>query len=139
MRLKLTIILLSMAISLPVLSDEISPPEFTTPPIEFVNQHEIAFRWDNDRLEKVEDVFLIGDFKDQKATFYLKTIGNNHHMCHVVGNAEKEDGGYIFSYKDCQLKIEYTDIEAKVIDAGGKCKNYFCGMMAYLNSEFKKK
>lgn len=132
-------ILLLITSPLFAIADEVPLPEFKSPPLEYANRHDIAYKWDNNRLEQVDDVLLIGDVTDKKLTFYVKTIGNNHHMCNVAGDAQKEGDHYLFTYQQCQLQIKFDSRKAMVSDAAGQCRKYFCGMMGYIQSEFRKK
>ncbi len=123
--------------ALPINADEISPPDFEGEVIEFSNEHEISYRWDKNRIEVVEDRLVIGNIRNDGATIVIKTIGNNHHMCHVRGKVKKEQDRYLFNYRDCQLVIEHDDEQASVKDIDWKCQKHFCGRMGYLESQFK--
>ncbi len=130
---------LTLLIPAALLADEIEPPRFKSAPLEFVNIHQTAFRWNNDRLETVSDILLIGDEENKMAMIYIKTIGNNYHMCNVAGEAKKEGKLYVFRHQDCHLTIQHDSNEAKVSDVDGKCKRYFCGMMGNLMRSSRKK
>lgn len=120
------------------IADEVQVPKFKSPPIEFTNRHEITYKWDNNRTEQVDDLLLIGDVTDKKLTFYVKTIGNNHHMCYATGDAQKEGDRYLFIYQQCRLQIKFDTNKAMLSDVGEQCQKYFCGMMGYIQSEFRK-
>lgn len=128
-----------LTLSLFTVADEIPQPEFNEQPIEYVNRHEISYRWDNNRLEQVEDILLIGDVSDKRLTFYVKMIGNNHHMCNATGDAQKKGDHYLFIQKECRLQIRFDTNKATLSDVAGHCQKYFCGMMGNLQGEFIKK
>jgi len=128
-----------LTLSLRSFADEIPQPDFKERPLEYVSRHEIAYRWDNNRLEQVEDILLIGDMSDKKLTFYIKTIGNNHHICNATGDAQKSGDHYLFAQKECRLQIKFDANKATVSDVAGHCQKYFCGMMGNLQGDFVKR
>ena len=139
MKLIITVITLGILLTSPLMADEMEPPTFNTPPIEYINKHEIAFRAENNRQESVADTLLIGDVTNTNAKIYIETISNNYHTCTISGVAKNDGETLIYSYKNCSVQIKHNNNEATINDTNNNCEQYFCGRMGSLNVTFKRK
>ncbi len=101
---------------------------------QYKNIHTIRF-YSNKKWVKEEtsDVLSIQEIAREQSSFVLSTIGTNAHSCDMKGILKEYKTHYLYQgEKGCELKLIKTKSGIKTVDKNMKCKEYNCGMRAFV-------
>lgn len=109
-------------------ADEIPIPEFLGEPIKYT---------DSDGGE-----LILGERTPKELKFWFRTMGGNHHQCHMTGVAKSRDNEtYRYSLVEqrneknvfCSLSLILIEKSVVLIDESNHCKVISCGQRAAIN------
>lgn len=102
-------------------ADEISIPEFSGVATKYTDQY--------------GGEILIGERTPEQLKFWFRTVGGNHHQCHMSGVAKSRDNetykyGQYEQEVQCNLSIIVLEQSVVLIDNSSQCKKISCGQRA---------